>query len=425
MVAGLASMLLMPGWGVEAGVALIAIGLVAGLGAPGLLLLVAIPVRYQIPGPFHSISIFELALPVALMHETVRRRAAAVTGLRPVLGIVGMLVVWLVLSGIWSVDRLLWLRSVIVLGEAAAAGLTFYLWTRRQPVAVVLRSWVLLGTFAAIAAVVWYYILRRPEWMNLTPPQNPDQTLTQFTRLGSPFWGPSNYFASMMLLFIPFGFSSRLNIWLRVAIIGLGTIAIVGTVSRGAALAVLLAFPLLSLVVPKGGRPRLPIRARWLIAFAGAAVTVLLWEVLNRRELRFFNFFYDPYRASYYQDAVRLLLQRPVVGAGYGSWPSLVTGYATAGVHNYYLQVAVETGLIGAALFVAAFAALVVSTRKLAGDLAFVTAAALLLVAVNITVEASFEGVIFSWLFAMLLGMMLALPTGPKNSLGTDAPAVV
>jgi GT2 family glycosyltransferase len=142
--------------------------------------------------------------------------------------------------------------------------------------------------------------------------------------------------------------------------------------------------------------------------------------VLKRPDLGF-NFFRDPNRISYYQDALRQLAHRPVFGAGYGSWPSLVQGSATAGVHNYYLQAAVETGIMGAVLFVAAYVALVIRAAKLPGDLAFVTATALLLVAVNITVEASFEGEIFSWLFAMLMGMMLAWPARLEASRGADA----
>ena len=410
VVVALAAMLLVPGWGVVVGFALLAMGLATGLGAPALLLLVAVPVRFRIPGPFHSVTFFELALPFALLHEVLRNRATAKVEVPPVLGIVGVFVAWLLLSGIWSVDRLLWLRSVIVLAEAIAIGLALYLWARRLPVGVVLRSWVLLGAFAGVAAVVWYFVLQRPEWINLTPPQNPDETLSQLERLGSPFWGPSNYFASMLLLFIPFGFSNRLNIWLRVTMVGLGVIAIIGTLSRGAALAIVIASPVLLLIVPRSRWPHLPMRVRWLIAPAAAIVAVLLWAILKRPDLGF-NFFHDPSRASYYDAALRLLGERPIYGWGYGSWPALVSGNAAKGVHNYYLQIAVETGLIGGALFVGGFVALVVRARQLAPDLAFMTTAVLLLVAVNITVEASFEGEIFSWLLAMLLGLTLAWPT--------------
>jgi GT2 family glycosyltransferase len=277
---------------------------------------------------------------------------------------------------------------------------------------------VVLGVFAAGAAIVWYYVLRRPEWMNLTLPQTPNDAFSQFVRLGSPFWGPSNYFASMLLLFIPFGLCRSLNTWLRAGIVGLGAIAIIGTVSRGAALALVLVALLLLVVMPRRRLLDAVIRFKWLAVVGGAMVAVLLWVVLNRSDLGL-NFFHDPNRISYYQDALRLLVQRPIIGAGYGSWPSLVQGSATKGVHNYYLQVAVETGLIGAALFIAAFTALVIRARKLAGDLAIATTAALLLVAVNISVEASFEGELFSWLFAMLLGMMLAWPA--KAPAGSSA----
>ena len=414
IVLALALIILLPGWGVVAGIALLAMGLAMGMGAPALLVLVAVPVRFGIPGPFHSISFFELALPLALVHEVLRHRSVAPREVRTVLGVVGVFVGWLLLSGVWSVDRLLWMRSVIILAEAIAIGVAFYLWARRQAVTHVLRSWVMLGAFALISAVLWYYVLQRPEWLNLMPPHNASENLSQLERLGSPFWGPSNYFASMLLLFIPFGFSRRLKIWLRVTVVGLGVICVIGTLSRGAALAIVIASPLLLLVVPRSQWPRLPISFKWLIAPAGAVVAVLLWATINRPDLGF-NFFRDPSRASYYEVALRLLGQRPVFGWGYGSWPSLVTGNAAKGVHNYYLQIAVETGLIGGGLFMAFFVALVMWARQLARDLAFIATAVLLLVAVNITVEASFEGVIFGWLLAMFVGMMLAWPTRQED----------
>jgi GT2 family glycosyltransferase/O-antigen ligase len=419
MVVGLALLLLWPRTGLEVVVALVAMGVALRIGAPALLLLVAIPVRFSIPGPFHSISFFELALPFALLHEARRSRSATVSGRWPVPRIVGVYVGWVLVSGIWSVDKLLWLRSVIFLAEVIAVGATFYLWTRRQGLTVTLRSWALVGLFATVAAIVWYYVLQRPEWMNLTPPRGSDETFSQLIRLGSPFWGPSNYFASMLLLFIPFALSSSLKTWLRIAIAGLGAIAIVGTVSRGAALAIVAVSLLVFIVVPLRRLPSLPIPGKWMLVALGGIVAVLLWVVLNRSDLRF-DFFHDPNRISYYQDALRQLVQRPVLGSGYGSWPSLVQGSATKGVHNYYLQVAVETGLIGAALFVAAFLALIIRAAKLAGDLGFATTTALLLVAVNITVEASFEGEVFSWLFAMLVGMMLAWRARTETAITSD-----
>jgi O-antigen ligase len=420
VAAGLVLILAWPRTGLEIIVALVAMGVALRVGAPALLLFVAIPVRFPIPGPFHSTSFFELALPFALLHEgMLRSGSAAVPSAWPIPRIVGVFVGWLLLSGIWSVDKLLWLRSIIVLAEAIAVGATFYLWAQRRSLAVTLRSWVVLGVFATVAAVVWYYMLKRPEWMNLTPPGNPDEALSQLVRLGSPFWGPSNYFASMLLLFIPFGLYRPLNNWLRVAMVGPGAIAIIGTLSRGAALAIVAVSLLVLAVVPTRRLPRLPVPAKWVVPAGVAVVAVLLWVVLNRPDLRF-NFFHDPNRISYYQDALRQLVHRTVIGAGYGSWPVLVQGSATTGVHNYYLQVAVETGIIGAALFVAALSAVIRRATKLSGDLAFATAAALLLVAVNITVEASFEGEIFSWLFAMLVGMMLAWPTNQEMRLSSQ-----
>jgi GT2 family glycosyltransferase/O-antigen ligase len=421
VVAVLALVLLWPRTGLEIVVALLVMGIALRVGAPALLLLVAIPVRFPIPGPFHSVSFFELAVPFALLHEAMSA-GTAVPMRRPVPRIIAVFVGWLLLSGIWSVDKLLWLRSTIFLAEAIAVGATFYLWTRRKGLAVTLRSWALLGVFTIVAAIVWYYVLRRPEWMNLTAPRNPDEAFSQQLRFGSPFWGPSNYFASMLLLFIPFGLYRSLTSWLRVAVGGLGAIAIIGTLSRGAALAIVLVSLLVLVFVPTRRLPRLPVPAKWVVPVGIAVVAILLGIVFSRPDLRFnfFNFFHDPNRIAYYQDALRQLVRRPVFGSGYGTWPALVQGSATTGVHNYYLQVAVETGLIGAALFVAAFFALIMRATKLREDLAFATTTALLLVAVNITVEASFEGEIFRWLFAMLVGMILVWPTRPEADLSSD-----
>lgn len=393
----------------------IAVGVVVAafacaFGAPSLLILVAVPLRTAVPGPFNSISFFELAIPFALAHELARNRSNARRSIAWFVPVFAIYAFWLLLSGVWAADRLLWLRSLILLSEGIAIAVAFFMWARRHRLLAVWRWWVVLGAVSAAVALTWYILLGRPEWINLTPPANPDEAYSQLLRLGSPFWGPSNYFASMLLLFLPFAFWSRLSAWLRYAILLLGGLAMAGTLSRGSVLALIVG-PIVALILVRPSqRPALGGRSLLLAGVAFAALVAgLLIETLSRPDLQS-DFFHDPNRVSYYEQATRLFANRPVSGYGFGSWPSLVVGFAARGVHDYYLQIAVEAGVIGAALFVTVLVGLFVYARQLPGDLAFTVTMVLAMVAVNIAVEATFEGAVFSWLFAMFIGIVLAVP---------------
>lgn len=381
-------------------------------GAPLLLILVAVPLRIPIPGPFHSVSIFELALPIALLVEASQRRTAGVQTKPLAAFLLLILVAWWTLSVLWSANQLLWWRAMIVLAEDVVVAITFYLWVERRPPSDVWLSWLVLGLLEATCAIAWFY-LGRP-WVNLNAPANPDEVYSQTLRLGSPFWGPSDYFASMLLLFLPFALSSRIPKRLRYAIALTGGVAVAGTLSRGALVAIALGPIAGILIVRASERPRVS-RRRLVLAVAAIAglLTLLFGAVLTRPDVKqnAFRLFVDSARTSYYQLAVRLFAARPVFGYGYGSWPSLVAGSATKGVHNYYLQVAVESGVVGLVLFAAFLVTLVVHSRRLSNDLALAATTALAAVLLNTAVEASFQGVIFSWLFAMFVGTMLASPT--------------
>jgi len=57
-------------------------------------------------------------------------------------------------------------------------------------------------------------------------------------------------------------------------------------------------------------------------------------------------------RIVFYQDAVKIIKDYPILGTGGGGWESLYRkyqgyGYLTSQVHNHYLQVWIETGIIG------------------------------------------------------------------------------
>lgn len=411
------------------------------LGAPLLFILVAVPVRVPLPGPFHSVSIFELALPLIFAAElSQERRPGAIRLSIGVALTASLFVAWIAVSGVWTVNRLLWLRQSILLAESIGVAATVLLWSRRRDDTEIWRFWMFLGLVAAIEALAWYYLLRQPETLNLTPPLTPDQSFSQEVRLGSPFWGPSNYFASMMLLFFPFALNGRASSRLRLALLFVTGIAIGATLSRGALIAVVTGPAVAALLVRAEERhslTRQQILAGVALLIPFCLVVLLAWmtqeyistasgpttraevsagpglattrpDLTTTRPDLAPGFFNDPYRRAYIQQALHLLAKRPVVGYGYGTWSALVNGNATKGAHDYYLQIAVETGLIGLGLFLLFLFAIINCARRLGDGLGLATTAVLVAVAVNIGVEASFEGAIFSWLFGMLVGGILA-----------------
>lgn len=57
-------------------------------------------------------------------------------------------------------------------------------------------------------------------------------------------------------------------------------------------------------------------------------------------------------RSTYYKDALKLIAERPLLGAGGGAWPLIFYTkqafyYVTLFPHNYFLQVGVESGILG------------------------------------------------------------------------------
>lgn len=98
--------------------------------------------------------------------------------------------------------------------------------------------------------------------------------------------------------------------------------------------------------------------------------------------------------------AVSLIQQRPLVGYGIGSAPSMtVFGFDAGHAHNGFLQLALELGLVGAALFVASFIVIVIRLIR-RGSPVLVGAIALFVVANmanNYLMTAGIAAVVYGW----------------------------
>ena len=105
------------------------------------------------------------------------------------------------------------------------------------------------------------------------------------------------------------------------------------------------------------GSIELPLRYKLLPAFAAVRVQSF---GMNYSELG---------RALFRQDALRLWRRSPIIGSGVGAFETGVTAvqdypYETKYVHNHYLQLLLEDGVIGLALYVSALAAMLLALWK-------------------------------------------------------------
>lgn len=105
------------------------------------------------------------------------------------------------------------------------------------------------------------------------------------------------------------------------------------------------------------GSIELPLRYKLLPAFAAVRVQSF---GMNYSELG---------RALFRQDALRLWRRSPIIGSGVGAFETGITAvqdypYETKYVHNHYLQILLEDGVIGLALYVSALAAMLLALWK-------------------------------------------------------------
>jgi hypothetical protein len=424
---------------------LVAAGLAFGyiVGVPATLIAIAIPARVPFP-LLHSVSWADAVIAGAVVCELdrgplrIRARWGALTGFA--LLALGSLA--------FSVDRTLTFRTLIVLAEGLALGLATANFVARHPSGpgTFLRLWLILGLLSAVSAFVLFYLADPLVWWSLQKPPDAASLLSQQLRLGSPFWGPSNYYASILLLFVPVAWVAILvgrHRLLAGTALALMAVALYLTTSRGAVLALSVG-GLYLLIRTARALPQLASASlgdrRILGAILGAGAIVALIIAGPHLVNYFFlsrdiqvGSFASAGRLQSYQTALSLVPSHLLFGVGYGA-ASSVAPALIGGTHSYALTVVLELGLPG--LVIGIWAA-VVGLRVLGRQArAYVLRAdsravlvrggfgALVLTLLNIQVEASFEGVVFFWLFSTLTGAALgALAAGPWQ--GDPVPRLV
>jgi len=132
--------------------------------------------------------------------------------------------------------------------------------------------------------------------------------------------------------------------------------------SRGGILAFLVELALLGVLIAVQRRHRSTLK--WLVPF-GAAVVVLGWlgGASTYHDLAAFRDPLQPslagFRLKIVHDSFKMIAQKPILGWGLGTFPTLYpqfrnfyTSFFINQAHNDYLQVLVETGVLGLALVV-------------------------------------------------------------------------
>ncbi len=399
---------------------LFAVVLVAGLsllarfGAAVLVLAVIFPARvdFFLGTPLTA---FEVLLLPALLVELQRYRKSVPNRPRGIGSLVLVaLIGWGLLSVLWAEDPLSWVRrSEGVLG-GLVAGWALYYWTLRTRVQSVLLLWAGSGVAAAAVALVWFFGMGSPSELNLQPPGSAADALSQELRLGSPMWGPSNYFASFLLLSVPFCSVAFARRGARIAAITVILVALGATLSRGAAVSVAIGCLAAMIMSPRVRAWLLHPVMLMMVAPTAVLMAALhgpraMQSLLSERDLSGGAFDTNS-RGAIYEHGVELFLERPVLGGGLGNWQVVSEGFAATGAHNFLLHAAVELGVIGLVLVVAATASLIRVARTIGNErIATATVLSLVLVLSNCLLQASMEGVVFSWYFAMFIGMVVGL----------------
>jgi O-antigen ligase len=382
----------------------------------GLLLLVLVAIPARIGSGSVTITAFEIAIPLCLFIELSkgvsqeRERAAP-----PSLVTIPVVAFYLLAlaSGFWAMDSRLWLNRAVVLTEALAAGWVVYLAVMRMGTDKFMRVLAWSTTVGAAWAVIWFYLLGHPVSLNLQPPIGPDASLAQALRLGSPLFGPSNYYASFLIVSIPATFylcrKGSIYWWLLIVQV----FAFVETLSRGGVLALLLAAAVV-LLIRQLHVGRLPhglalvaalIAAVFLVPQVPGAVNSLLAQ---RQETTLTGSGLAA-RVDLWQVAIDLWRTHPFLGIGEGTWDSAVNPEFQGQAHNVLLNILAELGVFGLLIAVFALLAILVMTWRISdARLRYCCLIALLGSFINCLSEATFEGAVFTWFLGVFLGGVMA-----------------
>ena len=401
--------------------------------ARGRSLTLAYPFRFDIAlGPLNSFTIFEIALVLGwgnlIWHQFDDRRRRAwqtqiqVTKPKPrAIDIAIVLYVgFSAISFLWAVSPELAIRGMIPILENVALYYLVIAFCAKSCTRVVTRLFLLLGIVAIILSILYFFA--GMSFLELRPASDAASELTVALRLGSPAWGRSNYFATMLLLFLPAYFCITIlstSRWQRLAfgvISAIGLIAFLFTWSRGGWISLAVGVVMLLLLLIS--RRLLGFRTIfWILVVAaimgGAFRTT--WSfvsdtnpqsvIVGVDRLTQIDDINTIARVVTWNEAWRYGREKPL-GLGIGNSALLETAVVT-NVHNAFLQSLVEVGWFGLMIYMALLGLMVRENWRLSvlargtpyHALAIGLLVAIAAVLINILGESSFDGVVFGWLF--------------------------
>lgn len=276
---------------------------------------------------------------------------------------------------------------------------------------LICKYFTFVGVVSLVLSIVYFYFdINELQLYSIT---SEDMLRSIQLRLGSPAWGPSNYYASMLIMFIPLFITQfidyRKKIWGLISVVAL--ILMLQTWSRGGILALII-----TLTVYFASK-RKSKKNRFLIMFTvlAIALSAYLFMKFNNELFKFFFIIKDDNsRFIILRDAFRLIKNRPLLGYGIGT-TQILGEYLKTGTHNYYIQSILETGILGFFLFINMMVNFLKSSMPRKNyDLptnSYKTAlfSSLVGIFVNIMFQASFEGVVFVWLFWIFISLVYSI----------------
>ena len=333
------------------------------------------------------------------------------------------------LSFFWAYQFDLALRGIIpILENVFLYYLIVYFarnWPRTRYVSLLFLG---LGVFAVILSAIFFF--GRLDFLDIIPPQDAISLASVRARLGSPAWGRSNYFATAMLLFLPaylaFAMLSKsLKKRLLFCAIIIGSFVVfLFTWSRGGYIGLaggIIALLAVSLKKRKFSICSIVVIAIIVILLAGVIVPMVLhFSHINTLDSVGYNRIFKVDDSNikirlYTWRKIWNYVQSNVLGVGIGN-AQTVGQNIIQNVHNAYLQVLLETGSVGLAIFILLLALMLRKNwqliRKMENNayspLALGLFASFVAILINIGGEASFEGVVFGWLFWITQGLVRA-----------------
>ena len=297
-----------------------------------------------------------------LRRGTVRLRTPPVT-----LVLTLLFALWTLVASLWnpwnSAGNLLYISTYV---QLAIMSVLFWQLCRTKEQHMTLMQAFVFGAYVVSSQIIYQY---------LTNPfvPNSEQSMARYTGLG----GNPNGVATMIALAIPMAWylgsfwSRGLLRWLNYLYIPMTIFAVILTGSRGGSLVALVAL----LVIPfTFGYVRRWVRAA--VVLSAVAATVTLFSAVppenfarvteTSSEISDGNV---SNRSQIWSAGLVLYEKHPIVGIGTLSFPrrvETVLGYST-GMHNAFLLVLVEFGIVGFILFAANFIVVLLPLLRLPG----------------------------------------------------------